>query len=186
MNIGEIPLANITFEWQPWFKQSTNPRPIGERIAAMAKAHNGRIPEDELLREAQEAGSPLHGFFEWDDKKAAERYRSQQARSLLNGLKVTIKIIDKIDPALSTKTQVCFVPEEGTVTTVYTVSTTRIEAEDNILGLSNREQRPTSLLEKARFELRAFRKRYQDLEELEAVFSAIDEFLLGEQVKKAA
>lgn len=186
MNIGEIPLANITFEWQPWFKQSANPRAIGERISALAKAHKGRIPEDELLREAQENASPLHEFFEWDDKKAAERYRSQQARSLLNGLKVTVKIVDKADPSLSTKTTVCFVPEEGATTTVYTVSTTRVEAEDNILGLSNREQRPMSRLEKARFELRAFRKRYEDLEELAAVFSAIDELLIEAHIKKAA
>lgn len=187
MNIGEIPLANITFEWQPWFQKAANPHVIGERIVALTKGNKGRIYEDALIREAQAADSPLHEFFEWDDRKAAERYRSQQARTLLGGLKVTVKIVDKSDPSLSTKTQVKFLPEDGEKTTVYTVTTTRLEAEDRLFGLPEKEkQQPTTRLERAQQELRVFRVRYGDIEELTTVLDAIDEFLMEEQIKRAA
>jgi len=50
----------------------------------------GSITPEVLVDEAKNEDSPLHPMFEWDDSRAAENYRLQQARTLLNNIRVTI------------------------------------------------------------------------------------------------
>lgn len=50
----------------------------------------GSITPEILVDEAKSKKSPLHPIFEWDDSKAAENYRLQQARILLNNIQVTV------------------------------------------------------------------------------------------------
>lgn len=50
----------------------------------------GSITPEILVKEAKKRNSPLHKIFEWNDTKAAENYRLQQARILLNNIQVTI------------------------------------------------------------------------------------------------
>lgn len=39
---------------------------------------------DDIVRIARDPGSPIHGYFEWDDTRAAQLYRLQQARKMIN------------------------------------------------------------------------------------------------------
>lgn len=50
----------------------------------------GSITPEILVKEAKKRNSPLHKIFEWNDSKAAENYRLQQARILLNNIQVSI------------------------------------------------------------------------------------------------
>ena len=43
-------------------------------------AVDGKLTAQAVVDAAREEGSPLHGFFEWDDNKAANEYRLLQAR----------------------------------------------------------------------------------------------------------
>jgi hypothetical protein len=43
----------------------------------------------EVVEAASEDASPLHGYFEWDDSKAAHQHRLAQARHLITTIKVT-------------------------------------------------------------------------------------------------
>ena len=43
-----------------------------------------------LVEEAEQRDSPIHDFFEWDNSKAGEEWRLQQARALINEVKVII------------------------------------------------------------------------------------------------
>lgn len=45
----------------------------------------GAVTAENVVREAQDAGHPLHGYFEWDDNKAAHSFRLGQARALIRG-----------------------------------------------------------------------------------------------------
>ena len=44
---------------------------------------------------ARPSGSQLHRYFEWDDIKAAESWRHEQARHLLRSIEVQIEIRDQ-------------------------------------------------------------------------------------------
>lgn len=47
------------------------------------EAKNGIIRPADVVNAAKPKNSPLHRFFEWDDKVAAAKYREQEARHLI-------------------------------------------------------------------------------------------------------
>lgn len=67
-----------------------------EKLAAELKRFNGPdgFKPHQIVEAARAKGSYFHQFFEWDDKKAAENYRVQQARALI----ASIRIITDDDP----------------------------------------------------------------------------------------
>lgn len=60
----------------------------GERLADLRVQH-GAVTPAVVLEDARPKGSPLHPAFEWDNKKAAERYRLQQASYIIRSIKYT-------------------------------------------------------------------------------------------------
>lgn len=51
------------------------------------KLHRDVKPQD-IVKDAANPQSPYHKFFEWDDTKAGPKFRLQQARQLLQNLRV--------------------------------------------------------------------------------------------------
>lgn len=60
----------------------------------MSKANGGRITPEQIVDAARDESSPLHQYFEWDNRIAAEQYRLMQARTLLRSCQVDVKIED--------------------------------------------------------------------------------------------
>ena len=56
---------------------------IGETIESL-KDDKGHITSKSVVEEARNKSSSIHKFFEWDNNKAAEEFRLQQARDLVN------------------------------------------------------------------------------------------------------
>lgn len=50
----------------------------------------GKITAETVLRHAENKDCILHKLFEWDDSKAAEKFRLSQARTLINNIEVRI------------------------------------------------------------------------------------------------
>lgn len=50
----------------------------------------GRITPHIVLNDARKVSSPLHNEFEWDDSKAGELHRLDQARTLIRSVKIVI------------------------------------------------------------------------------------------------
>jgi hypothetical protein len=65
----------------PWAK-------IRDRVHELAKKLRREVTPRDVLRDAEDPKSVMHGFFEWDNRRAAAAYRIQQARQLLGRLKV--------------------------------------------------------------------------------------------------
>ena len=59
-------------------------------LEAIAAAHGGTLRPEDVGKAARAADHPLHSRFEWDNAKAAEAHRLDQARSLIRSVKVTI------------------------------------------------------------------------------------------------
>ncbi len=53
------------------------------RLEVLYKKNRRRLTARKVLEDARAASSPLHRFFDWDDSRAAEKYRLQQARELI-------------------------------------------------------------------------------------------------------
>lgn len=59
-------------------------------LIQIARRNGGVLKVDDVLDEAKDETSPLHKHFEWDDSAAADKYRRDQARYLIQKCKITL------------------------------------------------------------------------------------------------
>jgi len=59
-------------------------------LTRLAAENDGRLTPDNVVDAAQNAASPLHSWFEWDDDAAAHMYRVEQARHLIRSVRVNV------------------------------------------------------------------------------------------------
>ena len=109
-----------------------------------------------VLEANRKAGAPLHNEFEWDDGIAAENYRLNQARHLLN----CICTVSESNDGKEQTTRAFFVTSE----------TDGYESLDVII---KNEDKFNSMLATALRELSAFERKYSTLSALEPVFQAV-------------
>ena len=113
---------------------------------------------EEILEKAKDPNSELHKCFEWDDKKAAYKYRLQQARTIMCNLVFVSN------------------DEEDELRTFYNLTFEKAEYHPTKLILQKPDEFK-ALKEKARGELYAFKKKYGMLckvEKFKEVFEAIE------------
>lgn len=58
------------------------------------KEVRGKLTPLEVVKEAQNKNNFLHNYFEWNNSKAGEQYRLQQARNIINHV-IEIVVINK-------------------------------------------------------------------------------------------
>lgn len=114
------------------------------------------ISPEEVLEKARNEKSELHKCFEWDDSVAAEKFRLQQARQIIQLLVI--------------------VPQKKTdePVRVFSITSQRNTYQPTRLFLQQPDEYQI-LLKKAKIELAEFKKRYKTLSELEEIFKCIDE-----------
>ena len=56
----------------------------GEELDRIRKQNKGKLRPVDVVKEAKNKNSPLHNYFEWNDKKAGELYRLGQARQIIS------------------------------------------------------------------------------------------------------
>jgi hypothetical protein len=81
------------YSFRDGYNCKANPEIVGKRIEKLEKKNNGEVTPELVVEDAKNEKSPLHNCFEWNNDKAGERYRIQQARSLLGSLVVDIIIV---------------------------------------------------------------------------------------------
>ena len=112
-----------------------------------------------LVEVSRAEDAPLHNEFEWRDDVAAERYRETQAAKIISSLTIRIEEVNH-EPV-----RAWFPIAEKTYEDVRTIITSPMKT--------------NALLDTALKELKAFQFKYSMLQELSAVFRAIDELQKG-------
>lgn len=87
-----------------------NPNVIGRSLAEIAAAKDGRLEPKEIVEAAKSRTHPLHPFFEWNVKKAAEAHWLDTARRLTR----SIVLIDPDKPEERPMRAWISVADEGT------------------------------------------------------------------------
>lgn len=59
---------------------------VGDELERIRRANDGKLESTEVVRWAAEPDSPIHNAFTWDNEKAAEAYRLDEARSLIKSV----------------------------------------------------------------------------------------------------
>ncbi len=63
---------------------------FGEALESLAKEKGGKFVPKDVVELARRKASPLHDYFDWEDKTAAAKWRVEQARHLVRVLKVKV------------------------------------------------------------------------------------------------
>jgi hypothetical protein len=125
-----------------------NAQEIGEALDAIRLGNGGELHAADVVEEARDPKSLLHAHFEWDDRRAAEAHRLDQARTLIRSIRIVDDDSDRSKPAyLSIRA------EDGTA----------YRSLGDILSSSNLRQR---LLEQAQRDLDSWTARYAELKEI--------------------
>lgn len=133
---------------------------VADHIKKLEKKY-GEVTREVFLDSARSEKSAMHCLFEWDDAKAAEKYRLQQAQVIITSIRVTVHSEDK--PPIITRAFV----QDREVSSGYV----------NITKALSEEDKRERILEEARKEALWFKSKYEHLEELAAVIETIDEFV---------
>lgn len=126
---------------------------IGETLARIAAEHNGELQPIHVVEAAKDKHHPLHKHFEWDDKKAADAYRLDQARAIIRIVRTTIE------------------PDEAPVRAFYSVKDDNGQRYRAVEAVMSSASLSLALLKAAKRDLEAFQSRYRTIADLSAPIS---------------
>lgn len=113
----------------------------------------GNLNAKALVDASRDENAPLHDMFEWDDAIAAEKYREEQAKKIIRSIELVIE-----DKPMNFRAFSSIAPK------VYQSTQSAMSRDDTRMILLNN----------AKTELQAFKRKYSTLKELSEVFEAID------------
>ena len=152
-------MEHYKFEVPSLFK-GLNADDVGAEFKRIKEKHR-TINKSLIVEESKNEDSYLHEYFEWDNEKAADKWREEQARLLIKNIKVTV-VNETIE---------CSV--RAFVHTVTTDCPTRSYVP--IQEVINDETAYKDLVSQIERDYGNFKSKYAIIEELHEGFSAMDE-----------
>lgn len=130
-------------------------RADAEKVYSELETIEEKTPQNIVDYAEAHPDSELYKCFTWDDAKAANEWRKAEARQVVRLL--------------------VFADEETEQPTNIRVLQKASEAYEPVKMIVRNKDEYANLLERAKAELKAFRERYKQINELEKVLDAIDE-----------
>lgn len=148
----------MAYKWQ-FNKYKASPQQAGELFEEIEK-RDGIITAESVLDAARPEDSVIHNDFEWDNAKAAEKYRLSQAQKMIQLL---VYVSDDEKP-----------PVRVFVNSVSENSKAKYINIDRAMGSDDVKK---VILANARRDLEIFESKYHRYEELSKVIIPISEYL---------
>lgn len=145
----------MTYQWKVPGIMPVDAQTAGNELQRIYE-RDGVIEPETVVLESESPSAPLHSCFEWDNEKAAHKYRITQAQGIIRA----IVAVDETEKSPETRAFVSVEREYHPFSVV----------------IRNPEKRDI-LLQNALNELHCFEKKYNSLRELSGVFSAIKEVI---------
>ena len=154
----------MVYEWKtPLYKVSA--QTAGEHIEKLDRIH-GEVTPQILLDDSRPADAVLHSCYEWDDEKAAERYRLHQSKMIIGNLVcVSINDTDKL-------------PEPVRAFVTVNARNEKASYRPTVIALSEENAR-TKVLENATKELESFQRKYAALLDVAAFLEDFAQKIAG-------
>lgn len=142
----------------------------GERIEVLIGKNGGIVTPTIVVGDAKSAKSPLHDYFEWNEERAAEKYRLEQASTLLCTIMVVVGEDGKESKMRSFPH---IVLSEGESSERGFSTLERVMGDEELRGQQ---------VKKALGQIRTWRERYKQYNEFKPIVDAIDSLSLTELV----
>ena len=153
-------MVQSTYKWLDGARVKANAQAIGEELEKIRQKNKGKLTPPLVVENAKNKTSPLHRCFEWDDSKAAQQFRIQQANYMIRCIVVVYE-----ENGLSQKKPIkAFVSlkddnDKSFYTSMYT-------------AMSNDEMRE-QVLRLGYLELVSWQRKYQSFREFAKIFVQI-------------
>lgn len=141
------------YRWKLGSRIEGDAQKVGEQLALLEK--RGQLTPKGVVDASRRSDSLLHGYFEWRDDVAAEKYREVQAKEIIRSVEL---VVEGSEP---TRAFVSVRIEGG--------SSRYMNVEAALSSVDTRD----AVLATALSELRAFERKYSALAELAEVLEAI-------------
>lgn len=133
---------------------------VAEHIKHLESQY-GEVTSKIFLESARDESSEMHNLFEWDDTKAAEQWRVQQASVIISSIRVNV--VEEEKEPIKTRAYVQYEPRQSGYISVGK-------------ALSEEDKRH-KVIAQARKEASWFIEKYKAFEELADVIDAMNGFL---------
>ena len=157
-------MVQLKAMWEPgWvrFAKGKDQQKVADEIFAISDEPT----KEQIVEMARDPEKECHDLFEWDDTTAAQNWRKEQAGLILRNLKV--EFIQESDLDVE--------PKKFTPCRLFYGDPVSNEGFVSITKIMGNQDMYDKLLERAKIEIKSFRKKYAMLKELEPLFEMIDE-----------
>lgn len=164
----------MEFKRRKGYRIKTNPQVVGEYCYELEQKKGGKLTPKELVEAARDVNSPLHDEFEWDNTRAAQKYREWQARYIISSIELKITVL----PAKVTNVELEVHEAPSSGVKFYHVLDAEDGGYENVFTISNDEEKFNRLMENCRNDIESFREKYNTLRgTLPKLFEAMDEVM---------
>lgn len=139
---------------------------IGEALERIASVSGGSLTPTSVVEAAKNQRNPLHKHFEWDDSIAAQSWRIEQARSI-------IQCIHAMDDDA----------ESGRARAFISVTTKDGTAYHTLGAIKESVDLQAQVLKQAERDLEAFEKRYKSIQDICAIVKSAREAIIAKRKK---
>lgn len=123
-----------------------------------------------LLKKASKKSSSLYEFFDWDNSSAGEKWRLQQARGIINEIKIIVE-----DKEMYAFENVNISVEDKSKTQPNIKSKFSSREYKPIVEIMNNNDYRRQLIQRALAEAKYWKERHSELKELNSIFVSISE-----------
>lgn len=149
-------------------KKTADPQVVGDSLDSLQRDNGGRLTARVVVDAARPIESPLHSCFEWDDVRAAELYREDQARHVLSSIRILQPKNDPREPQRIIHAYVNVEEKVGDERQRAYVPVARVLSDDDLLK---------EAINRAAAELRAMEDRYAEFDGIARAVAAAREAL---------
>ena len=114
------------------------------RINFLYQKSGGNLTAEQVVEDAKSASSPLHKFFEWNLRKAAEKHWFDTARALIRAVRVDIIKEDRTVEAIA------YIKNPGSKSGYVSITKLQSDQDSALEALKTEFQRIADTLRRAR------------------------------------
>lgn len=149
----------MVYQWKPAASIKVDPDVAGTVLERLRRVNNGRLTAEHVVTESQPRTSPLHDYFEWDDRKAGKRWRLEQASHMIRSIEV-VRIAEQDVKPVRAFVSVVRDEDRSYTSVAHALSDPALRAQ---------------VIHQAWCELEAWRNRHAELIEFAKLFAEIDQ-----------
>jgi len=156
-------MVQLKAMWEPGANRvarGTDPQKVANEVFSISDTPTA----DEIVEMASNPETESYKLFDWDDSVAGPKWRKEQARLVMRVLKVEFVHNEALEEQ-----------KEFTPVRLFYGNPVEDKGFVAITTIMENKDMYTQLLERAKMEIKSFRKKYAMLKELEALFNVIDQ-----------